>query len=242
MGSIDEGGVEVRRLVKEFPGVRALDGLDLHIRRGELYGLVGPNASGKTTLIRILVGLDAATSGRARVLGARPGSLARDVGYMPQDEALYPDLSIMENIAFFAGLYGVAARGREREVLDLVKLWPERDRLVADLSGGTRRRVSLAASLVHDPRALFLDEPTVGVDPLLRNAFWDSFRERAAEGASLLITTHHLDEARRCDRVGFLWRGRLIREASPAKLMEDAGTTTLEEAFVHFVGAREAGA
>lgn len=227
-------GIEVRKLVKDFPGVRALDGLDLDIPPGELYGLVGPNGSGKTTLIRILMGLDAPTSGRALVRGVPPGSRPRELGYMPQDEALYPDLSLHENVSFFAGLYGSSARA-VREALHLVDLWDERDRLVGKLSGGMRRRASLAAALVHDPSVLFLDEPTVGVDPLMRRAFWRSFRERAEAGALILITTHHMEEAVRCDRVGLLWEGQMLREGAPAELLAAAGATSLDDAFAHFV-------
>lgn len=235
MPSAPAPAIEVRGLVKTFGAVRALDGLDLAIPHGELYGLVGPNASGKTTLIRLLNALDRPTSGLVRVLGAAPGARSREVGYMPQDEALYPDLSVRENLRFFAGLYGTRLDGREREVLSLVRLWEERHRVVGELSGGTRRRVSLAVALVPRPRVIFLDEPTVGVDPLLRKEFWDHFRSLAAEGSALLITTHHLDEARRCDRVGLLWRGRLLREGPPARLLSEAGTETLEDAFIRFV-------
>jgi ABC-2 type transport system ATP-binding protein len=227
--------IEARGLVKRFGAVRALDGLDLAVEPGELYGLVGPNGSGKTTLIRILTALEPPTRGRARVLGRRPGARAAEVGFMPQEDALYPDLSVRENLVFFAGLYGARFDARARRMLRLVRLWDERDRLVGELSGGMRRRASLAAALVHDPRVLFLDEPTVGVDPLLRRELWASFRERADAGASLLITTHHLEEARRCDRVGLLWEGRMLREGPPAQLMEEAGASMLEDAFLHFV-------
>lgn len=227
-------GIVTRGLVKEFPGVRALDGLDLDIPAGVLYGLVGPNGSGKTTLIRILMGLDAPTAGSARVRGVEPGARPRELGYMPQEEALYPDLSVEENVRFFAALYR-APRAAVRDVLELVGLWDERERLVGELSGGMRRRVSLAAALAHDPRALFLDEPTVGVDPLMRQDFWASFRERADSGASIIITTHHMEETRRCDRIGLLWRGRLLREGAPDELLEQAGTNSLDEAFARFV-------
>lgn len=238
MRAAETPAIEVRGLVKTFGPVRALDGLDLVVPAGELYGLVGPNASGKTTLVRVLNALERPTAGAARVLGGRPGESAREVGYMPQEEALYPDLSVHENLRFFAGLYGLPLAGRERDLLSLVRLWDERHRVVGELSGGTRRRASLAVALVHGPRVLFLDEPTVGVDPLLRREFWDHFRALASEGASLLITTHHLEEARRCDRVGLLWRGRLLREGPPAALLREAGADTLEDAFLHFLGGR----
>ncbi len=230
---VGHAGIEAHRVVRTFGDVRALDGLDLTIPTGVLYGLVGPNGSGKTTLIRILVGLDDPTHGTATILGGPPETHAHDVGYMPQDEALYTDLSILENLEFFAGLYGGVTRKRIREILELVDLWDSRDRVVEVLSGGMRRRVSLAATLLHDPRILFLDEPTVGVDPVLRNEFWDSFRTRARRGAAILITTHHLEEARRCDRVGFLWKGRLLKEDTPSNLLGEAGTDSLEEAFLH---------
>lgn len=231
--------IEVHDLVKTFGPVRALDGLDLVVPPGELYGLVGPNASGKTTLIRLLNALERPTAGTARVLGARPGERAREVGYLPQEEALYPDLSVRENLHFFAGLYGQREAGREKEVLELVRLWGDRNRAVGDLSGGTRRRASLAVALVHRPRLLFLDEPTVGVDPLLRREFWEHFRSLAREGSALLITTHHLEEARRCDRVGLLWRGRLLHEGTPSALLREAGVETLEDAFLQFLGGRD---
>lgn len=214
--------------------MRALDGLDLDVRPGELYGLVGPNGSGKTTLIRILMGLDRPTRGRAHVRGRRPGARPHELGYMPQDEALYPDLSLRENVAFFAGLYG-APRVAVRNALRLVDLWNERERLVGELSGGMRRRASLAAAIVHEPTVLFLDEPTVGIDPLMRNEFWRAFRERAESGALLLITTHHMEEARRCDRVGLLWRGRMLREGAPDELLREAAAESLDDAFARFI-------
>lgn len=231
--------VETRRLVKRYGKVRALDGLDLTVRTGELYGLVGPNASGKTTLIKILNALEPPTSGGARTLGAAPGRRARVIGYMPQEQAIYEDLSIHENLDFFAGVFGVPLAGREKELLRLVRLHGSRNRVVGTLSGGMRRRVSLAIALLHRPKLLFLDEPTVGVDPLLRNEFWAHFRELARGGSTLLITTHHLEEARRCDRVGLLHAGKLLTEGEPAALLREAGEDTLEGAFLHFL--REAG-
>ncbi len=230
-----QAALEVRALVKKFGETRALDGLDLKVQRGELYGLIGPNASGKTTLIRVLTALLAPTSGEAHVLGDTPGRHPQDIGYMPQEEALYPDLSVLENLEFFAGLHGVREPAALRNVLQLTRLADHRKSIVGDLSGGTRRRVSLACALVHRPRVLFLDEPTVGVDPLLRTEFWQHFHELAAEGTGILITTHHIEEARRCDRVGLLWRGRMLKEGAPATLLDEAGATTLEDAFITFV-------
>ncbi|HVL49153.1 MAG TPA: ABC transporter ATP-binding protein [Candidatus Thermoplasmatota archaeon] len=224
--------IAARAVVKRFGDVKALDGLDIAIPEGELYGLIGPNGSGKTTLIRILTGLDRATAGDATVLGERPGARAAEVGYMPQEEALYTDLSVLENLEFFGGLYDAPVAERAPVLLRLVRLWDDRDRPVSTLSGGMRRRVSLAVSLLHEPRALFLDEPTVGVDPLLRTELWGRFNALAREGAALLITTHHLEEAKRCDRVGLLWRGRIIREGAPAALLRETETDSLEGAFL----------
>lgn len=233
-----ERGIRVRGLVKEYPGVRALDGLDLDVPPGLLYGLVGPNGSGKTTLIRILTGLARPTSGTASVLDAAPGRRAREVGYMPQEEALYEDLSVLENLAFFNGLYGVRARAKAESALRFVGLWDARDRVVGELSGGMRRRASLAAAIAHEPSILLLDEPTVGVDPLLRRGFWQFFEERASGGASLLITTHHMEEARRCHRVGLLWRGRRLWEGAPDELLAQTGAASLDDAFARLVEAQ----
>lgn len=234
-----ERGIRVRGLVKQYPGVRALDGLDLDVPPGMLYGLVGPNGSGKTTLVRILTGLARPTRGSARVLDAAPGARAREVGYMPQEEALYDDLSVVENLTFFNGLYGVRARENIEAALRFVGLWDARNRVVADLSGGMRRRASLAAAIAHEPSILLLDEPTVGVDPLLRRGFWRFFEERASAGASLLITTHHMEEARRCHRVGLLWRGGRLWEGAPDDLLAQTSATSLDDAFAQLVEAQE---
>ncbi len=162
--------IETRALRKTFGPIHAVDGVDLSLTAGRIYGLIGPNGSGKTTLIRLLVGLARATSGEARVLGtimpSRP--LLERIGYMPQADGIYPELSVWENIRFFADLYGGTDGSRAREVLRLVELDERRSTPALKLSGGMRRRLSLACSLVHDPAVLFLDEPTVGIDPALR--------------------------------------------------------------------------
>lgn len=240
--------VELRNLVKRFGGFTALDGLTLSLPRGQVYGLLGPNGSGKTTAIRILVGLERATSGEAFALGRRvpDRALAARIGYMPQETALYQDLTVAENLELFGELYGMERgllRKRMDELLSLVDLAAWRDAVVHTLSGGMRHRTSLVAALLHDPDLLILDEPTVGVDPELRASFWGYFDALAARGVTVLITTHYMDEARNCARIGLLRRGRLIAEGTPQALMAQAGTDDLEKAFLRLAGrAQEVGA
>ena len=228
--------VETSGIRKHFGPVRAVDGVDMAVRTGEIYGLLGPNGSGKTTLIRLLVGLLRPSSGSARVLGrAVPDkAILAQVGYMPQANALYEDLTVRENIAFFGEMCGGVSRRRVDELIALVDLSDRADSLVRTLSGGMRQRTSLACALVHKPRLLLLDEPTVGVDPQLRVAFWDYFRQLARDGATLIVSSHVMDEAERCDRLGFMRQGRLLAEGTARDLREKAGADTLEEAFIRF--------
>ncbi len=224
--------IELDRVVKTFGTLRALDSVSLNVAQGEVYGLLGPNGSGKTTLIRMLVGLLAADSGTVRVLGSPMPNLdvLGRIGYMTQQAALYPDLSVLENVTFFASIYG--AQSGVDEALKFVELWDRRQSTVADLSGGMRQRASLACALVHRPQLLLLDEPTVGVDPQLRRQFWDRFREMAREGTSIIVSSHVMDEAERCDRLGLIRFGKLLAEGTVAQLKERAGATDLESAFL----------
>jgi len=224
--------VEVEDVSKRFGTQRALDGVTVRIRRGEVYGILGPNGAGKTTLIRSLVGLIVPDGGTVTVLGRRMPSLdilAR-VGYMTQQAALYPDLSAAENARFFAEIYG--AHDGVREALEFVDLWDRRDSVVSNLSGGMRTRCSLACALVHKPDLLLLDEPTVGVDPQLRVQLWDRFQRMAREGTSILVSSHVMDEAERCDRLGLIRFGRLLAEGTVAELKSKAGVERLEDAFL----------
>ncbi len=234
-----EAIVQTHGIRKRFGAIRAVDGVDLAVRPGEIYGLLGPNGSGKTTLIRLIIGLLRPTEGRATVMGrAVPDkSLLAEVGYMPQANALYEDLTVRENIAFFGEMCGGVSRQRVDELIALVDLRDRADSLIRTLSGGMRQRTSLACALVHNPRLLLLDEPTVGVDPQLRVAFWEHFRQLAREGATLIISSHVMDEAERCDRLGFMRQGRLLAEGSARELRERAGAATLEEAFIRFAEA-----
>jgi ABC-2 type transport system ATP-binding protein len=231
--------VSVQQLTKAFGKRQVIRGLDLEIPEGSMYGLVGPNGAGKTTLFRILVGLTKKTGGQVRVLDNAPGAevVRRATGYMTQAEALYQDLSISENVRFFGRLYGLSGAELDKAVdaaVELVDLKDRADSRVDSLSGGMRRRTSLACAVVHRPKLLLLDEPTVGVDPELRATFWDAFAEWGKQGTTLVVSTHHLDEASRCHTLGLLREGTLIAEGAPGDLLEQTGASTVEEAFLAF--------
>jgi ABC-2 type transport system ATP-binding protein len=229
--------VAAQGLVKTFGELRAVDDVDLALAPGRIYGLLGPNGSGKTTLIRLLIGLARPTSGWASILGTKVPSraaLAR-IGYMPQAESVYPELSVAENLAFFAALQGAAGQGAIDRVLELVELGSRRTTPAMHLSGGMRRRLSLACALVHDPPVVFLDEPTVGVDPALRVGFWAHFRRLASSGTTIVVSSHVMDEADRCDRLLLLHDGALLATETPDGLRERTGSNDLDEAFLRLV-------
>jgi ABC-2 type transport system ATP-binding protein len=227
-------------LEKRFGPVRALDGFSLEVMRGESFGLLGPNGSGKTTFIRSLIGLVRPEAGTLRVLGHPVPSEADRVrpstGYMTQLHALYSDLSVWENVSFFARIFGINDPGqrasRITEVLDLVELDHRKDAPVHTLSGGMRQRLSLACSLVHNPSLLLLDEPTVGVDPQLRQTFWGYFRTLNERGVTILLSSHVMDEADRCDRLALIRSGRVLAVGTPDELRTLGGSHNLEEAFL----------
>jgi ABC-2 type transport system ATP-binding protein len=228
-------------LRKSFGSIHAVDDITFDLGAGRIYGLLGPNGSGKTTLIRLLTGLGRADAGEAEVLATRMPSrtvLAR-IGYMTQSDGVYPALTDVENVRFFASLYGVRDAAATRQALELVELADRADALTANLSGGQRRRLSLACALVHRPEVLFLDEPTVGVDPLLRVEFWTHFRRLTDAGATIVVSSHVMDEADRCDELLFIRAGRVIARGTGAELRSMAGTDGLEQAFLRFAGEPE---
>jgi ABC-2 type transport system ATP-binding protein len=231
-----------RDLSKRFGSVEALRELTLLVPRGVTFGLLGPNGAGKTTSIRLWLGLTAPSGGTAFVLGKRipPREVLPHIGYMPQDLAVYVDLTVEENLALFGRLVGMgedAIDRRTAEALELVDIAERRRDVVATVSGGMRRRMSLAAALLHDPDLLLLDEPTVGVDPELRASFWDFFRELTKRGKTVLITTHYMEEAARCDLVALLHRGRLLAHGDPVAVKERTGSDNLDDAFLALVRA-----
>jgi len=236
---MQEATISVRALVKNFGDFKALDGLNLEVRKGEVYGLLGPNGAGKTTAIKVLTGLLKKTEGEADILGMKvpDKAIASRIGYMPQETALYVGLTVHQNLEFFGRLYGMdreRIQAREEELLKFIDLERWDHELVSRLSGGMKHRVSLACALMHEPELMFLDEPTVGVDPELRVSFWDYFSQLKRKGITILITTHYMDEAGRCDRVGFMRSGRLIAEGGPAAVLHESGAMSLEDAFLFY--------
>ena len=214
---------------KEFDDVRAASHVTLQVARGTILGLIGPSGSGKTTIVRMLTGSLAPTSGQVRVLGEDPTRYRRRtrerIGYMPQQFILYPDLTAAENVSFVAALFGLYWRRRSRrvrEVLDLVQLSEARDRRAGRLSGGMQRRLELACALVHEPAVMFVDEPTAGIDPILRQKIWAEFRRLRDEGRTLFVTTQYVGEAEYCDQVALLAEGQLVALAAPEEMRRRA--------------------
>jgi ABC-2 type transport system ATP-binding protein len=235
--------IEVRDLVVERGGRTVLHGITCAIPRGSVTGLLGPSGSGKTTLIRAVVGVQKVRSGTVTVLGQPAGSapLRRTVGYLTQAPSIYADLTVRENARYFAALYGLPTADADRAVTD-VGLAQAAGQLVDSLSGGQRSRASLACAMLSKPEVLVLDEPTVGQDPVLRADLWQQFHDMAAAGTTLLVSSHVMDEARRCDRLLMIRDGRLIGDDTPDAVRASAGTPDLEEAFLRLIRNQEVAA
>lgn len=217
--------IEVSHLTKAFDGFTAVDDVSFHVDRGEIFGFLGPNGAGKTTTIRMLMGLLAPTSGSAAVLGydiaGETGELRERIGYVSQRFSLYNDLTVEENLNFFGRAYGVTGKNlsiRKSEILDMAGLIGREKERTKNLSGGWRQRLALGCAIMHHPDLLFLDEPTAGVDPISRREFWDLLYYLAREGRTVFVTTHYMDEAEHCQRLGFIQRGRLVAFGSPEEI------------------------
>ena len=217
--------VEMRDLVKKFGSFVAVDHVSLAVEKGEIFGFLGPNGAGKSTAIRMLCGLLTPTSGSASVNGfdvaGQPEEIRRTIGYMSQKFSLYDDLTVEENIDFFTGMYGVPREKRaerKRHVLEMANLSDRRNALTRTLSGGWKQRLALGCAILHDPPVLFLDEPTSGVDPLARAAFWGLIRDLSGTGHTIFVSTHYMDEAEYCHRLALMYRGKVIALGTPAEL------------------------
>ena len=233
---MSDHAVEANELTKKFGDFTAVDGITFDVPRGEVFGFLGPNGAGKSTTIRMLCGILEPTSGSGRVAGfdisRQPDKIKQHIGYMSQRFSLYGDLTVEENIEFYGGVYDVAPerlKQRKQWVLEVARLADRRQALTADLPVGWKQRLAFGCALVHQPEILFLDEPTAGVDPTSRREFWDLIYQIAEEGVTTFVTTHHMDEAEHCDRVGLIHGGKLIALDSPARLRSRPPTTTLLE-------------
>jgi ABC-2 type transport system ATP-binding protein len=236
-----ETAIEVRDLVIDRGKRRVLHGLTCEIPAGSVTGLLGPSGSGKTTLMRAIVGVQVVKSGRVTVLGSPAGasSLRHQIGYLTQAPSVYPDLTVRENAHYFASLYKNVTAADADATIKAVGLGDAAKQLVSDLSGGQKARASLACAMVSRPRVLILDEPTVGQDPVLRDDLWRQFRELAASGVTVLVSSHVMDEAGRCDRLLLIREGHLIADDTPAAIREATRTNDLEDAFLHLIRERE---
>jgi ABC-2 type transport system ATP-binding protein len=236
---VTQAAVETHNLTRRFDGLTAVAQLNLRIERGEVFGLLGPNGSGKTTTIRMLCGLLEPSEGSALVAGidvtVAPEQIKQHIGYMAQKVGMYEDLTVAENLDFYAGIYGLtraAKRSRVQAVVEFLELGERLVQLAGELSGGWKQRVALACALIHEPDLLFLDEPTAGVDPAARRRFWHTIHDLARGGTTVLVTTHYMDEAEQCLRLGMMSRGHLIALGTPAEVAAQVGGRTLEDAFV----------
>ncbi len=238
-----ENILRIDNVTKAFGDFIAVDNISLTIPAKTIFGLLGPNGAGKSTLMRMITGLINPTKGEISLFGnLPPGSpkASANIGYMPQSPSLYPGLSIEENLQFFGRIYGLDSdtlATSVEETLEIISLADRRDELVVNLSGGMKQRALLGTAMIHKPKFLLLDEPTAGIDPILRIKIWDILRKLCDEGTSILITTHHISEADRCDHVVFLRDGQILTDGSPAGLMEEYGTSDLEATFVQAIEA-----
>ncbi|RDW21235.1 ABC transporter ATP-binding protein [Oceanobacillus chungangensis] len=234
--------ISIRKVSKQFGKHEVLKNINLEIYEGEIFGLLGPSGAGKSTLVKELAGLDVPNSGENYIFQKKMPSLKlmERVGYMAQADALYEDLTAYENLQFFASLYGLKGKKQKQrinEVMQIVNLMDHLHKPVSNYSGGMKRRLSLAIALLHEPEILILDEPTVGIDPVLRKSIWEAFYELNRKGTTIIVTTHVMDEAEKCGRLGLMRDGTMIAVGTPEQLKAETNSTTIEEAFLIYGGA-----
>lgn len=236
--------IQLHGVSKQFDEKVVLDGITLAVPKAHIFGLLGPSGSGKTTLVRMIAGIDVPTSGTVHVLGQQMPQLAMlsKIGYMAQSDALYAELTAQENLEFFASLYGLTGRKRKQrihDVMELVDLGSHLKKQISNYSGGMKRRLSLAISLLHEPGILILDEPTVGIDPVLRKSIWQELTNLSKQGTTILVTTHVMDEADKCHQLGMIRDGRLTAVGTPDELKQATSSATIEEAFLYYGGVKQ---
>lgn len=238
----NENIVSIQNVSKAFGKHSILKEITLEISTGEIFGLLGPSGAGKTTLVKQLAGLDIPTEGENFIFHEKMPSLKlmKRIGYMAQSDALYGELTAKENLEFFATLYGLKRKEKQQrmmEVMEIVSLSEHFNKFVSDFSGGMKRRLSLAIALLHKPELLILDEPTVGIDPVLRKSIWKAFNNLKEKGITIIITTHVMDEAEKCDRLGMIRDGKLIAVGTLEELLQETNSSSIEEAFLVYGGA-----
>lgn len=238
--------IYVRNLVKKFGNFTANDGLDFEVYEGEIFGFLGANGAGKTTALRILSGLSKPTSGIVRVAGFdaenEAEQIKRNIGYMSQRFSLYEDLTVKENIMLFGGIYGLRKReitGKTADLLSRLSFEEYGDRLIASLPPGLKQKLAFSVAVLHDPKIVFLDEPTGGVDPLTRRQFWELIYESASRGITVFVTTHYMDEAEYCDRISIMSEGRIVALDTPENLKKQYNAVSIDEVFVKIARSPE---
>ncbi|HEC28314.1 MAG TPA: ABC transporter ATP-binding protein [Gammaproteobacteria bacterium] len=227
--------IQATNLTKRFKDHTAVDGVTLNVDKGQIFGLLGPNAAGKTTVIRMLCGIIESDEGEARINGMSVQQAKADFGYVAQHFSLYEELSVWENLEFYAHMYNISDEKRLSSLLDRYDLAAFKNQLAGLLSGGYQRRLGLVCALAHDPKVLFLDEPTAGIDPVTRKLLWDDFYRLSAEGKTLFITTHYMEEAQRCHQLAFISSGRIVAEGSPVTIKQAIGNAKVYSADISYL-------
>jgi ABC-2 type transport system ATP-binding protein len=236
---MDNSVISVKNLVKKFGNFIANDNLSFDVYKGEIFGFLGANGAGKTTAIRILSGLSEPTSGVVTVAGfdakKQAEKIKKNIGYMCQKFSLYDDLTVKENITLYGGIYGMSReliRTRTNKLLDKLKFHEYENRIIADLPLGLKQKLAFSVALLHEPKIVFLDEPTGGVDPITRRQFWEMIYETAANGITVFVTTHYMDEAEYCDRISIMSEGKIVALDTPANLKNQYNAASVEEVFI----------